>query len=227
MQEYSQNIFNLTIPVLALDIVIFTVYKDKLCVVLVNKQDEPESGKLILPGWVVRSTVSLEDNFDKILQTKTGISWVYKEQLYTFWNPDRDPRWHVVSVSYYALVWWEKFLNQIDLTKVQIVEFDKLISSQIWFDHLEIIKYAKQRLNWKLEYTNISQNILPKYFTFSQLQKVYEIVLGKEIDKRNFRKKILSLDIIKETWEVDRIMSNRPSKLYEFIDKDLKIIDIL
>jgi len=225
-KEMTKGIFNLSIPVPAIDIVIFTIYKDKFCILLTKKSDDPFKWKFVLPGGILMSGYSLEENFDRILLEKTGIKWVYKEQLYTFWDPDRDTRWHAISIIYYALVRNESFLQDIDLTKVHIIEYDSLNFKDVGFDHEKIIKYAKQRLDWKLEYTNISKNILPDYFTLSNLQKVYEIILGKTIDKRNFRKKILSTKILKDTWTQDK-SSNRPARLYEFIDKDLKIMDIL
>lgn len=225
-EELTKGIFNLSIPVPAIDIVIFTIYKDKFCILLTKKEWEPFAWKFVLPGWVLRSWYSLEENFDRILFEKTGIKWVYKEQLYTFWDPDRDTRWHAISIIYYALVRNESFLQDIDLTKVHIIEYDNLDFRNVGFDHEKIIKYAKQRLDWKLEYTNISKNILSDRFTLSQLQKVYETILWKNIDKRNFRKKILSIKILKDTWTQDK-SSNRPARLYEFIDKELKIVDIL
>ncbi len=94
------------------------------------------------------------------------------------------------------------------------------------YDHADIIAYARQRLEWKMEYTNIAQNILPKRFSLSRLQEVYEIIFGQTFDKRNFRKKILSSGVLDETDELDRESSNRPAKLYEFNDKDLKIVKV-
>lgn len=226
-QEYTKNIWGLSIPVLALDIVIFTIYRGKLSVVVTKRMKEPDEGKYILPGGIVRSGMSLEENFDDILIRKTGITGVYKEQLYTFGEPTRDTRGHIISVSYYALVRDDLFQNNADFSKIHLIEYDTMRPSDIGFDHYTIIQYAKQRLTYKLEYTNITSNILQESFTLTELQTVYETILGKDIDKRNFRKKILSLNIIRETGESAQRGSNRPAKLYEFIDKELKVIDIL
>ena len=95
------------------------------------------------------------------------------------------------------------------------------------FDHFDIIKYAYQRLKRKLEYTNVAQYFLPKYFTLSQLQSIYEIIMGYTFDVRNFRKKVKSLHIIKETNEYEQDVGHRPAKLYEFIHKDITITEIL
>jgi 8-oxo-dGTP diphosphatase len=215
----------LTIPVLALDIVIFTIYRGELCVVLTKMQDKYVKW-IWIPGWIVARGFTLEQNFDDILKRKTGIEGVYKEQLYTFWDPWRDTRAHVVAVCYYALVSVDSFVNNVDFTKVDIVKVSDISSMELLYDHAHIIAYAHQRLKWKMEYTNVAKEILPKKFKMSELQKVYETITGKEIDKRNFQKKIFSLEIVKETWEKDK-STNRPAKLYTFRDQDLRIIDMM
>ena len=226
MSLWKQTPFNiwtpeLSIPILALDIVIFTIYQWELCIIL---SQATEKNTFVIPGWIVTKWLSLDQNFDDILKRKTGMSWVYKEQLYTFWNPKRDPRGHVVSVCYYALVNIDAFVEKIDFTKVNIVKWNDIDTLTLLYDHHEILKYAKQRLEWKLEYTNVVQEILPKKFKMSQLQNIYEKITGKIFDKRNFQKKIFSLWILTETWDFDT-SSNRPAKLYEFKDKGLKIIE--
>lgn len=220
---------NLSIPIPTLDIVIFTVYRGELCVVLLKN----ENNEYTLPGWIVSAGFSLEENFDNILERKTGITGVYKEQLYTFGEVSRDKRWHTISVSYYALVWVDKFLSAVDFTKVEIVKYDELDEKQIGnkstkvgFDHAKIISYANQRLKWKLEYTNIAKDMLGDSFRLSQLQEIYEIVLGKKLDKRNFQKKLMKLGIVQETWKLDKT-TNRPAKLYEFVDEELKVYEVL
>jgi len=127
----------------------------------------------------------------------------------------------------------DNFLKNVDLTKVAIVKYKDINENNIWFkdkkvgsDHLDIIRYAKQRLKWKLEYTNIAKDMLPKRFRMSQLQEIYEIVLWEKVDKRNFWKKIFKLNMIEETWELDK-STNRPAKLYKFIDSELKIYNVI
>lgn len=119
------------------------------------------------------------------------------------------------------------FLSQIDLTKVALLPYDQVNRETVAYDHADIIQYAYQRLRWKMEYTNIVKSILPERFTLRELQHVYEIIFGKEFDKRNFRKKVLSLDMIHETEEYDTENSKRPARLYTFTDHELKIIGIL
>ena len=222
----------LSIPIPAIDIVIFTLYMWEVCVVLL-KHELNWKNSYILPGWIIAAGYSLEENFDNILERKTWITGVYKEQLYTFWNPDRDKRWHTLSLSYIAVVPSDVILKKADLTRVAIIRYADLNKKNTGFheeklgwDHLDIIHYARQRLTWKFEYTNIAKNVLPSSFRMSQLLEVYEVILWETIDKRNFQKKILTLKMLEETWELDRT-TNRPAKLYKFSDDDLKIYQIL
>ena len=216
----------LTIPVLALDVVIFTVYKDELCV-LVTKREEYEKHGYSLPGSIVSKWYTLEENFDSMLERKTGITGVYKEQLYTFGdNVGRDPRGHVIALAYYALVKAEDFLSQVDFTQVDIVTIDQFRELNVFYQHDEIMEYALERLKGKLWYTDIIKELLPEKFRISQMQKLYEIILGRKLDKRNFQKKIFSLKIITETGELDK-STNRPAKLYKFENKRVKVVDML
>ena len=224
-KEDFSDIRNLSIPVPALDVVIFTIFKKELCIIT-QKKEKQDWIKHVLPWGIIAKWYSLKENLDNLLERKTGIKWVYTEQLYTFWNPDRDPRWHVISIVYYALLGTDKFLHSVDFTQVDIIKYKDLDKFNFMYDHKEIIKYAKKRLKWKLEYTNIAKDMLPEEFRISQLQEVYEIILWTKLDKRNFQKKIFKLKMIKETWNLDK-STNRPAKLYSFVDKELKIYEVL
>ncbi len=223
----------LSIPIPAMDIVIFTVYMWELCVVLL-KHELDGKNSYILPGWIISAWFNLEENFDNILKRKTGISWVYKEQLYTFWEPNRDKRWHTLSLSYIAIVRSEVILKQADLTRVAIVKYNDLNENNtgfrkenVWGDHLDITRYAKQRLIWKFEYTNVAKWILDESFRMSQLQDLYEIIFpNKTFDKRNFQKRIIKLGLLEETGELDRT-TNRPAKLYRFKDEDIQFYQVM
>lgn len=220
-QQYD-DIFHLSIPAPALDIVIFTIYRDELALLFLRGED----GKYSLPGGIVRSGESLEETFDRVLKAKTNVEGVYKEQLYTFGDPKRDRRGHVLSIVYYALFSADTLYHDADLTRVAIVPFSQLSKANCLYDHFEIISYAYQRLGYKLEYTNVAQNILPGKFTLSQLQRTYEIILARTIDKRNFRKKILSLGIVQELSEKSTAGSKRPAALYEFVQKDMQVVEM-
>lgn len=233
-KKFSENIFGLSIPVLALDIVIFTIYRDEFCVLMVERDHEPEIGKFVLPGGIIKSGYSLEENFDDILNRRTEIkaaeAGVYKEQLYAFGAPDRDTRGHIVSITYYALVESSALLKNADMSKVRIVPVSALNAKNVAFDHFSIISYALSRVRAKFEYTDVAKNLLPDEFGLSELQATYETVVGKELDKRNFRKKILSLGILKETGNLDKTKSKRPSKQYAFVSKKgeaLTVVEIL
>ncbi|EKE27122.1 MAG: Nudix hydrolase [uncultured bacterium (gcode 4)] len=221
----TRDKFDLTAPSIIIDIVIFTIYKEKLCIILVNKIIEWKN-YYILPEWYVRKGYTLEENFDDILRHRTWIEWVYKEQLHTFWDTYRpDSNSHFVSISYFALINKNKFLKDVDLTKINIIEYNNIDKVDIWYDHKNIIKFARQRLKFRLEHTTISKDILPPKFTLSQMQKTYEIIFWEELDKRNFRRNVEQLKIIKFTWEYDKISSNRPAKIYEFTNKDLQYLN--
>lgn len=216
----------LSIPIPSIDIVIFTIYRWELCLVL--WYDKIRFGnQYALPGGIVSAWFSLEENFDSILKRETGIShWVYKEQLYTFWDPSRDDRWHVLSIAYFALVKADRFVQDVDFTKIDLIKYKDISNLELLNDNRQIIEYAKQRLRWKLEYTNIAKDMLGKTFRISQLQEVYEIVLWKKLDKRNFQKKIFKLKMIEETGTLDKT-TNRPAKLYKFVNEELKIYEVL
>jgi len=193
----------------------------------VTKREEYGEHWYSLPWSIVSKWFTLEENFDEVLKRKTGITWVYKEQLYTFGdNINRDPRGHVIAIAYYALVKAENFLSQVDFTQVDIVTIEQFRKLKIFYQHDEIVELALRRLKGKLGYTDIVKELLPEKFRISQMQKMYEIILCKKIDKRNFQKKIFSLKIISETGELDKT-TNRPAKLYKFENKRIKIIDML
>jgi 8-oxo-dGTP diphosphatase len=204
-------------PAVAADIVIFSVIQNDLKVLLIKKGRDPFKGYFALPGGFVRIHETLEVAAFRELYEETGIKDVYLEQLYTFGALKRDPRGRVISVSYYAL---------LDATKIKPkVTGDEQIEHVDWYsvdnmpklayDHEEIVKYALKRLRYKLEYTSVGLELLPEHFTLTQLQSLYETILNEKLDKRNFRKKIQSLNILIETKEYKK-GQHRPAKLYMF-----------
>ena len=141
---------------------------------------------------------SLEDAALRVLKEKTGVKDVYLEQLYTFGKPDRDPRARVITVAYVALIPWAN-LDQpeskkvVDLSWTHVDQVPKLA-----FDHKEILGSAVQRLRAKVSYSNIVYGLMPGKFRLSELQKMYEIILGSELDKRNFRKRMLASGLLRK-----------------------------
>ena len=212
---------------ITVDNVIFTIINEKLQVLLVSRPIEPFKDYWTLPGGFVSENETLEEAAYKKLDEKTSVKNIYLEQLYTFSDISRDPRWRVISTAYMALIAKDNLLLKAE-NSGWIVKFFPVNSlPKLWFDHKSIIEYAIKRLKWKLEYTNIAQYILPNKFTFSQLQKVYEIVMDQKFDVRNFRKKINKNWIIEETWEKEIWNKYRPAKLFQFSNKDMEIVDII
>jgi 8-oxo-dGTP diphosphatase len=201
-------------PAVTADVVIFTIRDRKLKLLLVRRAGEPYRGRWALPGGFVGMDEDLEDAARRELEEETGVAGVYLEQLYTFGKPDRDPRERVITVAYYALIPSEKFQLRAatDAEAVGWFAMDDL--PRLAFDHAAIVAMAHQRLVAKLDYSTIAFQFMPDRFTLSELQEVYEIILGEQLDKRNFRKRVLALDQIKETNEERRGGIHRPARLY-------------
>lgn len=204
-------------PSVTADTVIFTIVDSKLKALLIKRSNAPFAGSWALPGGFVQKNESTEKAAVRILKDKAGIASVYLEQLYTFDGAGRDPRGHVLSVAYFALVdsGKIKFVDGKSHEPISFFDVGKLPA--LAFDHKYIIAYALQRLRYKLEYTNAIANLLPPRFTLSQLQKAYEVILDKKLDKRNFRKKFLTIGLIKPTKGKSVGASHRPAQLFSFI----------
>lgn len=212
-------------PAVTTDIVIFTIRDDRLKLLLIRRGAEPFKGKWALPGGFVGIDESLEDGARRELEEETGVSGVYLEQLYTFGQPDRDPRERVITVAYYALIPSDKLAIRAatDAEAVGWFAMDEL--PELAFDHAEIVAMAQERLRAKLDYSTIAFQFMPARFALSELQRVYEIILGEEIDKRNFRKWVLALEQIEETGEQRREGAHRPAMLYRVKEPgEVKII---
>ena len=209
----------------AVDDVIFTIINNKLQVLLIKRLLEPFKDYWAIPWWFVLEDETLEEAAYRELKEETNISDVYLEQLYTFGWPDRDPRWYVVAVSYLALTPREKVSLKAwsDAKEAKFFPVNKL--PKLAFDHKDIVKLALERLKGKLTYSNIAKFLLPEKFTLTQLQKVYEIILERKLDTRNFRKKIEKLWIIEPTWEKEVWVSHRPALLYKFKSDKLIYLD--
>lgn len=212
-------------PGVTVDLVVFTVNMEMLKVLLVKRAEEPFSGLWSLPGGFLKSGESLEDAAQRVLRDKTGVQEVYLEQLYTFGRPDRDPRSRVITVSYFALIPWEH-LKRPASEKVSNLDWFSVDEPPVLaFDHKEILSYAVERLRAKAGYSNIVYGLLPTRFRLSELQKIYEIILDEELDKRNFRKKMLATDLLNETGQMDLAGAHRPAMLYQFKKKKIVYLD--
>ncbi len=203
---------------LTVDAVVFGL-DDDLKVLLIQRDIEPFEGSWALPGGFVRVNEKLEDAVMRELQEETGMTEVYLEQLYTFGAVNRDPRERVVSVAYYALVKLEghKLQASTDARNTAWFSLDDL--PELAFDHSEVLKAGLERIKGKVRYQPIGFELLHECFSLTQLQKMYEIILDRELDKRNFRKKILKMDLLIDTGEIEKDVSHRAAKLYRF-DKE-------
>ena len=196
------------------DLVIFALRDAELHVLLIRRGLPPFAGSWALPGGFVRDGESLEEAARRELQEETGVRDVYLEQLYTFGDPERDPRGRIVTVAYYALLTGDSapLVAGTDAGDAQWMRARK--HPPLAFDHERILAYALERLANKLEYSTIGFQLLPRKFTLSQLQSVYEAVLGRSLDKRNFRRKMALVDTLKPLNEWMRDGPSRPAQLY-------------
>ena len=197
------------------DIVVFTVHEQTLQVLLIERGIDPFKGRYALPGGFVRAEETLEQAAFRELLEETGTKDVYLEQLYTFGDPHRDPRGRVVTVAYYALVPTDKspLLAGTDAATAGWYPVSAL--PPLAFDHKRIVEYAVDRLRNKLEYTNVGFQLLPTKFTLSALQALHEAILGKPLDKRNFRRKVLGLGLVKPSKEM-QATGRKPAQLFSF-----------
>lgn len=201
-------------PAVTTDIALFTVRDDQLSILLIRRRAEPFQGCWALPGGFVDPDECLEDCALRELAEETGISGVYLEQLYTFGKPGRDPRERIISVAYYALAPYEVLAPVAGSDAAEVGWFALSALPSLAFDHADVIQLAQQRLRAKLDYSTVAFGLVESTFTLGELQKVYEIIRGEALDKRNFRKHILSLGVLAETGEERSTGKHRPAKLY-------------
>ena len=200
----------------AVDIVIFTIQQKQLRVLLVKRAIEPFAGQSAIPGGFVLDDESLDQAALRELKEETGVGDVYLEQLYSFGDPGRDPRGRVISVAYFALIAADhsNLSPGSDAAEAAWCPVDRL--PELAFDHRRILEYSLERLRNKLEYTTVGFQLLPQRFSLTELQEVYEAILNKQLDKRNFRRKIALLKILRPTREFQH-GGRRPARLFEFV----------
>ena len=205
----------------AVVVVIFTVNAGRLNVLLIERAAEPSAGQWALPGGVLLDGEALDAAAKRKLADETGVSDVFLEQLYTFDHLGVG-RADIV-VTYFALV---------DVARV------RLRGESDWrpalhpirqlpalaFDNARVVAYAEERLRNKLEYTNVVYSLLPERFTLTRMQRVYEAILGEPMDKRNFRRRVVGLGIVKETGQFEKQGAHRPAMLYEFTSREPMVL---
>lgn len=207
----------------AADAVVFTTLNKELKILLIKRRDPPFKGQFALPGGFVEINENLENAAKRELEEETGVKNIFLKKLHAFGDVGRDPRGRVISIPFLALIDGEK----IKLHATSDAELAKWHSvydlPQLGFDHDKIIKDALKHLRFEIENTNIAFQIMPEKFTLSELQQAYEIILDKKLDKRNFRKKLRELAILKELHETKMEGAHRPAKLYSFKEKKYKM----
>ena len=201
---------------LAVDCVVFGVDEGDLKVLLIQRKLPPFQHAWALPGGFVRMDETLDEAARRELEEEAGVTDVYLEQLYSFSALERDPRERVVTVAYYALAKLgdHRIRAATDAMGVGWFGLDDL--PRLAFDHQDVVSRAHDRLRGKVRYAPIGFELLPPRFSLTQLQRLYEVVLGTELDKRNFRKKILAMDLLVETDEVEQNVRHRAARLYRF-----------
>jgi 8-oxo-dGTP diphosphatase len=212
-------------PAVTVDLVIFTVIEETLKVLLVKRAEAPFAGSWSIPGGFLKLNESLDDAAIRVMNEKTGVREIYLEQLYTFGEPKRDPRARVITVAYFSLIPWKDLLQPESDKVINLKWFAVDSLPRLAFDHEKILDYAVTRLRTKAGYSNIVYGLMPEKFRLSDLQRMYEIITGRNLDKRNFRKKMIAMDLLQPTGSRDESGAHRPAMLYRFKRRELVVLD--
>ena len=211
----------------ATDAVIFTIAHGKLQVLLIKMAKPAHKGKWAFPGGMIPQNTTSEQTAKEILLVHTGVKNVHLEQLFAFDGLDRDIIGRVVSIAYFALIPYQD---------VRLKTTERYDDARWWpvdelpdlaYDHGDMFKYAYRRLQKRLAFTNVVWSLLPREFTLTQMQTAYEIILNKTFDKRNFRRKMLSLGLIEDTGKKQTGEAFRPAALYKFTRRKITHIQTL
>jgi len=203
-------------PALTADCVVFGLDNVSLKVLLIQRKIEPFKDYWALPGGFVEVGESCDDAAKRELVEETGLKHIFLEQLYTFSAPERDPREHVVTVAYYALINLSEHSVKAGSDASHAEWYDIHRTPDLAFDHTLILETAIERLRGKVGYQPIGFELLPRKFPLRQLQYLYETILDRKLDKRNFRRKILKMGILRVLNEKECDVLHRPSQLYSF-----------
>ena len=199
----------------SVDIIVFGFEDSKLKLLIGKRQMDPGRGEWSLYGGFVGAMESVDEAANRVLFELTGLRNLYMKQVHTFGAVERDPGERVISVAYCALINVKDYdRHLLEEHGVQWVELN--MTPRLYSDHNDMVKRAITLLRRRINTEPLSFNLLPDLFTLTQLQHVYEAVLGEEIDKRNFRKRIKSIDFIEKTELIDKLTSKRGAALYRF-----------
>ncbi|MBW8688196.1 NUDIX hydrolase [Chitinophaga rhizophila] len=208
-------------PSLAVDLVVFGYSKQQLSVLLLNRKEAPYQDGWVLPGAFLQMEERFRDTCSRVLKTKLGMDDVYMEQLYSFDEPERDPRGRAIAVAYYALVNPARVAIAAGSMANDVAWFNIKELPELGFDHRAIFDMAVQRLRSKITYFPVGFELLDEQFTMPELHELYECILDTTIDRRNFRRKILDSAYIISTGTKREGAQNRHPDLYTF-NKQLK-----
>lgn len=201
-------------PSVTVDIVVFSILEDELKVLLIKRGKPPFEGRWALPGGFIGINEPLEAAARRELQEETGLRITYLEQLYTFGEPGRDPRGRTISVAHYTVVRADQAAPKAASDAAAVHWFSAFHPPRLAFDHHRILRFAVRRLQHQLEWTTVGFEFLPRRFSLAELQRVYEIIWRRPLEKRTFRKKLLSLVELVEADETRAGRSNRPARFY-------------
>ena len=206
-------------PAVTTDVVALTIREGQLAVLLIKRAKDPFARSWALPGGFVEIDEPLDEAARRELKEETGLEPIDLEQLYTFGEPDRDPRERVITVVYLALVPPDRSAVRAATDAEAVGWFGMHGLPTLAFDHHEILRLAGQRLKAKLEDSAVVFQLMPAAFTLTDLQATYQAIVGEPLDKRNFRKRILARGLIEETGDERRTGAHRPAKLYRLIGR--------
>lgn len=210
-------------PSVTVDVLVFTILDDQLKIALIKRGVAPFEGQWALPGGFVKMDETLEMAALREIEEEAGVSDVFLEQLYTFGEPTRDPRERVITVAYYALVPGERLSLRAATDAADAQWWTVAEVPPLAFDHAQILRAAVERIRAKLEYSTLAFALLPAQFSLSELQRVYEIILDRSLDKRNFRKRLDSLALVEATGQMTSGGAHRPAQLFRAAEPDVTV----
>jgi len=202
----------------SIDCVLFGFDEGELKILLIERNEEPFKDWWALPGNIVADEESLDQSASRILEELTGLKDIYMEQYYTFGDVNRHPQGRVVSIAYYALLrlGGDKAVKPVSTYAKQAYWVNVNELPKLAFDHQQIFEKGLEKIKRRIKHQPIAFELLPEKFTLTQLQNVYELILGKKLDKRNFRKKMLRFGVLKGLDEKQKGVSFRAATLYRF-----------
>lgn len=212
-------------PWVAVDVVLFSVNGDTIETLLVRVKGGPFAGRWAFPGGLVGLDESLDEAARRELEEKTPVRAAYLEQLFTFGGVQRNPTARVVSTAYFALLPTARPATRAGQKYADAAWFPVAHLPHLAYDHDEITRVALDRLRSKITYTNVAYSLLPEQFTMAELQRIYEIILGTTLDRRNFRKKILASGLLRPSG-TKRRGPHRPASLYTFVERLPRMIEL-